>query len=315
MEQQHAALLRTIIIGTFVIGALFAVVGVWLVYLSASGTNDIRILGQTINTDNTGVAALFLGTVTVILLIRQTLKTISAPQSAASPVLGGAPSDGDVSKSARPGPHALANEFGNDEETWIKVRSPLAPEVVINRISRISPNQRRVLRTMLLANGAFDRLSVAKKLALEYVPTEDTIHEITMPVHCVRLNMDRNELSDRLRKLEDLSLVTTELWSVLTYSVPQDVVYACNDHIGRIVSLLFPKGENFVPVLGYSSRLIGDEWVIFGTRTDSSEDTPVSGTFWMNRNIQISKLVDGKVVERVTPPGAHQFYKVSRDDL
>src|SRR4051794_25889187 len=76
---EHSSLLRSIIFGTFAIRALFALLGVWLVYLAASGTNNIFIFGQRLQTNNTGVAALFLGAVTVVLLIRRVLKTLEMP--------------------------------------------------------------------------------------------------------------------------------------------------------------------------------------------------------------------------------------------
>jgi hypothetical protein len=77
VRMDRSTLLMLIIAGVFLIGAFFAVVGIWLVYLSSKGDSQIQLFGQSLKTANAGVAAIFFGSVTIILIIRQTLSIIS----------------------------------------------------------------------------------------------------------------------------------------------------------------------------------------------------------------------------------------------
>jgi hypothetical protein len=67
------ALLRIIVVGGFVTGILFGLAGVVLVYLGATGETEFALFGQTFESTNAGVGALFISAVLVILLIRRTL--------------------------------------------------------------------------------------------------------------------------------------------------------------------------------------------------------------------------------------------------
>jgi len=65
--------LRITILGAFVTSIAFVGAGVWLVYLGASGTTNFSFFGQTFASTNVGIAALFLGAVSVVLLLRRSL--------------------------------------------------------------------------------------------------------------------------------------------------------------------------------------------------------------------------------------------------
>ncbi len=55
---------RLIVIGAYVLGFLFSVAGVWLIYLGSRGSTEITFLGTSINSAN-GPAVLFLAAATV----------------------------------------------------------------------------------------------------------------------------------------------------------------------------------------------------------------------------------------------------------
>lgn len=68
--------LRVVIIGAFVLGVAFVGAGIWLVYLSATGETTFSFFGQTFSSTNAGIAALFLGAATVVLLLRRSLSSL-----------------------------------------------------------------------------------------------------------------------------------------------------------------------------------------------------------------------------------------------
>jgi hypothetical protein len=68
-------LLRLIIIGIFIAGVIFAGFGVWLVILGAAGDTEFSLFGQKMRTTDIGIAAVFIGAVTIILLVRRVLAT------------------------------------------------------------------------------------------------------------------------------------------------------------------------------------------------------------------------------------------------
>jgi hypothetical protein len=79
----RASLLKLVIAGVFLVGSFFAALGIWLVYLSSTGDSEIRFFGQTIKTANAGVAAIFFGSVTIVLIVRQALTIIGKMPDAA----------------------------------------------------------------------------------------------------------------------------------------------------------------------------------------------------------------------------------------
>jgi hypothetical protein len=67
---------KLVAIGAYVVGGIFGLLGVWLVYLGSQGNTDLSFFGQTVKTTNVGIAAIFIGAATVVLLIRRLLKSI-----------------------------------------------------------------------------------------------------------------------------------------------------------------------------------------------------------------------------------------------
>jgi hypothetical protein len=64
-----------IAIGTMILGAVFGGLGVLLVYLGATGDTHLKLFGQSMDSASVGVASIFIGAVTVILIIRRLLKS------------------------------------------------------------------------------------------------------------------------------------------------------------------------------------------------------------------------------------------------
>ncbi len=64
------------IVGTLMLGGLFGVLGVLLVYLGAKGNSHIALFGQTIETADVGVASLFIAAVVVVVTFRRMLKSM-----------------------------------------------------------------------------------------------------------------------------------------------------------------------------------------------------------------------------------------------
>ena len=69
-------LLKVIIYGTFIIGLGFAFIGVWLVYLGATGQTEYNFFGQSFKSVNVGISSVFIGGVIIIILIKRAFKTI-----------------------------------------------------------------------------------------------------------------------------------------------------------------------------------------------------------------------------------------------
>ena len=71
-------LLRAAIVGGYVAGAVLASLGVVLVYLGSSGQTQFSFFGQSFVSSNVGIAAIFIGGVSLVLLVRRSLKSVDA---------------------------------------------------------------------------------------------------------------------------------------------------------------------------------------------------------------------------------------------
>jgi hypothetical protein len=67
-------------IGILILAGLFGGMGVMLVYLGAKGTTTLTLFGQHLETASVGVSALFIGAVTVVLVLRRLLKSVERLQ-------------------------------------------------------------------------------------------------------------------------------------------------------------------------------------------------------------------------------------------
>jgi len=72
------SLYMPVAIGTIVLGAIFAGLGVLLVYLGASGQTHMKLFGASLETASVGVACMFLAVVMVILVLRSLFKSVKA---------------------------------------------------------------------------------------------------------------------------------------------------------------------------------------------------------------------------------------------
>lgn len=86
--KETSSALRMIIIGAFFLTAIFCMAGIWLVYLGANGSTEFSFFGQTFKSTNVGIAALFLGAASAVLLLRRTLRTLDIAVNAESPAQG-----------------------------------------------------------------------------------------------------------------------------------------------------------------------------------------------------------------------------------
>jgi hypothetical protein len=68
--------LRMVILGAYSIAVVFCGAGIWLVYLGATGGSEISLFGAHLKSSSVGVASLFLGAVTVVVLVRRSLGTL-----------------------------------------------------------------------------------------------------------------------------------------------------------------------------------------------------------------------------------------------
>ena len=74
--RETSSALRAIILGAYIVALAFCGAGIWLVYLGATGSTEFNFFGQSFASTNIGIAALFLGAATVVLLIRRSLGTL-----------------------------------------------------------------------------------------------------------------------------------------------------------------------------------------------------------------------------------------------
>ena len=70
-------LLMLALVGTFVVGPLFGVLGLLLVLLSDAGTQfHITVAGYDIEIHNIGIAAIFIGALVIIVNVSRVLKSV-----------------------------------------------------------------------------------------------------------------------------------------------------------------------------------------------------------------------------------------------
>ena len=63
-----------IAVGTLIFGAIIAGMGIVLVYLGSTGAARIRFFGQSFDSANVGIGAIFLGAVTVVIVLTRLMK-------------------------------------------------------------------------------------------------------------------------------------------------------------------------------------------------------------------------------------------------
>ena len=77
MTWKHVSpLLKLMIAGAFIVGFLFALLGIWLVYLGATGATELSFFGQTFKSANVGVVAIFPGAALIVLVLRSAMKVL-----------------------------------------------------------------------------------------------------------------------------------------------------------------------------------------------------------------------------------------------
>lgn len=74
--EKTTSFLKLVLVFGFVSGIIFALLGVWLVFLGSTGSTDFNLFGQTFTSANVGIAAVFIGAVVSVLVIRRLFKTL-----------------------------------------------------------------------------------------------------------------------------------------------------------------------------------------------------------------------------------------------
>lgn len=74
--EKAKSLLTIIAIGTLVVGVLLAGMGIALVALHSSGRTNIHFFGQTFDSSNVGIAAIFLGAATIVVVLSRLMKRL-----------------------------------------------------------------------------------------------------------------------------------------------------------------------------------------------------------------------------------------------
>lgn len=82
--QKIENLLRTISVGSFLAGLLFALLGIVLVYLGSDGETEFSFFGQGFKSTNVGIAAIFVGASLVVIALRRVLKSLDIAVNAES---------------------------------------------------------------------------------------------------------------------------------------------------------------------------------------------------------------------------------------
>ncbi len=68
--------LQVAILGAYICGILVGCLGVFLVYLGATGTAEFVFFGQSLKSGNVGIAAIFVGVTSIVIVVRRALKSL-----------------------------------------------------------------------------------------------------------------------------------------------------------------------------------------------------------------------------------------------
>jgi hypothetical protein len=68
--------LKLVAVGVLIFGSMISGMGVVLVYLGATGVTKIHFFGQSFDSANVGIAAIFLGATTVVVVLTRLLKRL-----------------------------------------------------------------------------------------------------------------------------------------------------------------------------------------------------------------------------------------------
>jgi hypothetical protein len=69
-------LLSIIAVGTMIFGAIISGMGIVLVYLGSKGVTKIQFFGQSFDSANVGIGAIFLGASTVVIVLTRLMKRL-----------------------------------------------------------------------------------------------------------------------------------------------------------------------------------------------------------------------------------------------
>jgi hypothetical protein len=69
-------LLTIIAVGAMIFGAIISGMGIVLVYLRTSGVTEIQFFGQSFDSSNVGIGAIFLGAATVVIVLTKLMKRL-----------------------------------------------------------------------------------------------------------------------------------------------------------------------------------------------------------------------------------------------
>jgi len=74
----HYRLLNVITHWTFISGVVICLIGAYFIRLGATGTTKVTLFGQTLESTNVGIAAVFIGAVLIVRNVRRILKVIES---------------------------------------------------------------------------------------------------------------------------------------------------------------------------------------------------------------------------------------------
>src|SRR5437868_5003766 len=81
LEARHVEAAKPVLviiaIGILIVGTLLAAMGIALVFLGSTGATKMHFFGQSFDSANVGVASIFLGAATIVLVLRSLLKRLT----------------------------------------------------------------------------------------------------------------------------------------------------------------------------------------------------------------------------------------------
>ncbi len=75
-SQAITPIIRFIVIITFIFGSIFLILGIVLIYIGATGDVKLSFLGQSIESTNIGIVAIFLGAILFVTIVLRAFKSL-----------------------------------------------------------------------------------------------------------------------------------------------------------------------------------------------------------------------------------------------
>jgi hypothetical protein len=263
-------LLKPIILGGFVTGIIFAIIGIKLLSLNSNGTTTFSFFGQTFSSGNVGIAALFISATMIIIVIRRSLNSIDRFVSAID------------SKTVN------ALKWPDDKSI----------DTFLTKLESMSHIQRSIFREIFLGDPR-----VNGKIFSDFFKVRNKINGIGRNYpHKLQaiLKLERDQIVYRCKDLQNEKIIDIQQLTDYHYQLTKEVVDLGNKYGLKILEELYSneERENYIPEVSYGANYKDNKPYFYF----DADNKPLDGKYKFSSDGDVHNFRNGEIVQEGNSP-------------